>query len=133
MNWNDFFSECTFSATRSGGPGGQHANKVATQVELRFDLGATELLNPTQKALALTRLSHRLTKDQVLLLTSSEARSQLANKEKVQARFQKLLLAAIEPPKVRKKRRTPNWVKRKRLDNKQRRSEKKQNRKSPDW
>ncbi|MEM7659057.1 MAG: alternative ribosome rescue aminoacyl-tRNA hydrolase ArfB [Bacteroidota bacterium] len=133
MNWNALLTACTYSATRSGGPGGQHANKVATQVEIRFDLGGTEWFSPPQKAWAMERLSHRLTKEGVLILSCSDSRSQVKNKELVQKRLVRLLKSAIRPPKIRKKRSTPRWVKEKRLQSKRQRSEKKQNRKPPSW
>ena len=128
MNWQALLQECTFSTSRSGGPGGQHANKVDTQVELRFDLMASMHLSTFQKQLAKDRLSSRLTKDQVLIIKANTERSQIANRKQAEQRFQALLEWATVPPRRRKKPRPPRSFHRKRLEQKKRRSEKKQNR-----
>lgn len=132
MPLSDLLAECSYQTSQSGGPGGQHANKVETQVELRFDVAASERLSPTQKLRVMERLGPRLTKDDVLLLRCNESRSQQRNKEHVQKRFLTLVDWALTPPKSRKRSRPPRRAKEKRLEQKRRRSEKKQWRKPPD-
>lgn len=89
--------ELTFTAARSGGPGGQHVNKVATAVTLVFDLAGSDSLPSWTKALLLERLAPRLTQDGVLRLTARGSRSQAANKAEVTARFAAILRAALAP------------------------------------
>jgi ribosome-associated protein len=132
MPLSDLLSECWYQTSQSGGPGGQHANKVETQVELRFDVAASEALSPTQKLMVMERLGPRLTKNDVLMLRCHESRSQQQNKERVQKRFLALIAWALTPPKSRKRSRPPRRVKEKRLEQKRRRSEKKQWRKPPE-
>ena len=124
-------AECTYQTSQSGGPGGQHANKVETQVTLRFSVTDSQFLADWQKDRLRQQLQSRLTKDDELLVHSNDTRSQHRNKELVQKRFLTLLKQALRPPKVRKKTRPSRRANQKRLDAKKRRSEKKQMRKPP--
>jgi len=131
IDWEALQHECQYQTSQSGGPGGQHANKVETQVELRFAIPASQVLTPKQQGQVLDHLPHRITKDQVLILRSSESRSQTQNKERVQRRFRQLIQQALTPARRRKPTRPPRRAQEKRLDQKKRRSEKKQGRKPP--
>ncbi|MDQ3529261.1 MAG: aminoacyl-tRNA hydrolase, partial [Actinomycetota bacterium] len=84
-------AELEVSFSRSGGPGGQHANTSSTKVELRWDLEASSALTPPQKQLLRSRLGSRLTDEGVLVLRSSEHRSQTRNREAAVARLVALL------------------------------------------
>lgn len=117
---------------RSGGPGGQHVNTSSTKVELRFDLEATEALDERQKTRVRATLGNRITKDGVLVLTSSEHRSQTRNREAVLARFTNLVGDALQPPKRRRPTRPGRAAKERRLEAKRRRSDKKALRRPPD-
>lgn len=118
--------------SRSGGPGGQHANTSATKVQLRFDLEASAALTEEQKALARERLASRLTAEGELVLESSEYRSQTRNREAVVARFASLLADALRAPRKRRATRRPKSAEERRLRAKRARSERKQLRKPPD-
>jgi len=124
-------TELSYRTSRSSGSGGQHVNKVSTKVELIFNLLASQGLSDLQKRLLQTKYSNRLTKEGMLILTCDETRSQLRNKEKVTKRFFELLQTGISPPRRRKKTKVPKAVKKKRLDEKKKRSEIKQYRRKP--
>ena len=85
---------------RSSGPGGQNVNKVATAVELRFDVAASPL-PPDVKARLLAMAGRRLVGDGVLLIDSREHRTQAQNREAARARLAALLQQAAIRPKRR--------------------------------
>lgn len=133
MNKELLLTEVTYKATRSGGPGGQHVNKTSTRVELYWNLEESQALTNKEKYLLRTALANRLNREGQLVLSASRTRSQLKNKRQVTDKFLKLLERKVIPPAVRKKTRVPKAVKRKRLKNKRIRSEKKANRRRPDY
>ena len=126
---DDLASELVFTFTRSGGPGGQHVNKVSTKVNLRFDVVNSQLLNETQRARLLTKLKTKLTKEGVVVLTSQEGRSQLTNKEAVVAKLVALLTNAFKREVKRRPTKPTRASKEKRLDQKKQKAEKKESRK----
>ncbi|MDP8970245.1 MAG: aminoacyl-tRNA hydrolase [Actinomycetota bacterium] len=116
---------------RSGGPGGQHVNTTSTKVELRWDVRATTALTEEQKARVLERLANRITADGVLVLTSSEHRSQTRNREAVVTRLATLVGEALRPtPPRRPTRPNPASIQR-RLEAKRRRAPRKALRRRP--
>jgi ribosome-associated protein len=117
--------ECMYSATRSSGPGGQHVNKVSTRVELRFDVIHSKILSSEEKQIVIEKLSNRITREGILLLVSQSERSQHENKEKVTARFYKMLNKALMPVRKRVPTRPTAASNVRRLETKKIRSEKK--------
>jgi ribosome-associated protein len=124
-------SELSFKAVRSSGAGGQHVNKTSSKVELIYNLNESDVFDEDQKALLLSNLKSRLTKDNVLILQCDESRSQHKNKALVIERFLELIHLALIVPKKRKKTNVPKAVKQKRLETKKQIAEKKTNRKPP--
>lgn len=124
--------ELNFKAVRSSGSGGQHVNKVASKVELSFNLRESSVLNEAQKEILQKRLESRLTKENLLILQCAESRSQHRNKEIVTRRFLGLIKASLAKVKKRIPTKIPRAVIRKRLKNKRYTSDKKANRKKPD-
>jgi ribosome-associated protein len=123
--------ELEFSFARSGGPGGQHVNTSSTKVELRFDVDGSPTLDAEQKAAIKAHLANRITSEGVLVLTSSEYRSQTRNREAVTARFAALLAEALTPRRPRRPTRPNPAARRRRLERKRRQSERKALRKPP--
>ncbi len=119
------FGELVYRASRSGGPGGQHVNRSATRVELRWNARTSPSLTDRQRERVLARLASRLDSTGTLRLTASSSRSQKQNRERVTARFQKLLADALRPPKRRKKTIVPAHVRRARREEKRRRAKRK--------
>jgi len=120
--------ELVFSASRSGGPGGQHVNKVSSRVTLRFDLDGSPSLTDSQKHRVRHRLATRVSRDGVLRVVCRRHRSQLANRREAIERFAELLRGALQRPRRRRKTSIPNAAKLRRLEDKKRRGELKRRR-----
>jgi ribosome-associated protein len=126
------YKELIFSASRSGGPGGQNVNKVNSKITLKFDVVHSQILSEEEKQVILQKLGVQLTKDGVLLLTAQDKRSQLENKEAVIAKLERLLARALKKEKVRKATKPSKAAVQKRIVGKKRLSEKKQWRQKPE-
>jgi ribosome-associated protein len=116
-------AELSFRYSRSSGPGGQHAQKSSTRVELLFDVGSSPSLTDKQRKRILKRLAGYIDTAGVLHLASQSERSQLRNKEEVVARFQELVREALKRRKRRKATKPTAKSKERRLRKKQRRSQ----------
>jgi ribosome-associated protein len=107
---------------RSSGPGGQNVNKVASAVELRFDVRASSLPADVKDRL-IAAAGNRMTSDGVLLIDSREYRTQLQNREAARARLVALLQHAARRPKTRRPTKPRAAARETRLASKKRRGE----------
>lgn len=119
-------AEIELRASRSGGPGGQHANVTASRVEAAFDISASGSLTPAQKRILIERLGS------TARAVSKESRSQTRNREIAIERLRERLAAGMRRPKQRRPTRPSRAARRRRLESKRRRSERKRMRRRPD-
>ncbi len=133
MNVEKILKEISFTAVRSGGPGGQHANKVSSKVVLLFDIPTSETLSLEQIRVLRQKLGARLNSKEQLILTCDETRSQHKNKEIVTNRFIALLEASLKKPKKRVPTRVSKGEKARRIEAKKKRGAKKALRQKPKW
>ena len=108
---------------RSGGPGGQHVNKVSTRVTLLFDFRACPALSSADVRRIRQRLATRLSRDGRLRVVSQAARTQTANRLLAEQRLIELLLTATSVPKTRHATRPTAASRERRLKTKQFRSD----------
>jgi ribosome-associated protein len=116
-------AELVYRATPAGGPGGQHVNRVATRIELWWNVAATVALSAPQRAVVRDRLTGRIDGDGWLRIVAADSRSQARNREAATGRLGALVAAALKPRKKRKATRVSPAQKRARLEAKRRRSE----------
>jgi ribosome-associated protein len=116
-------AELSLAFARSGGPGGQNVNKVASKVELRWNPATSGALGADDRAWLLGKLANRLTQDGTLIVTSTATRDQLKNRDDAVSKLQLIVRSALVRPKPRRATRPSRASKRRRLDDKRHRSE----------
>ncbi|HLE39731.1 MAG TPA: alternative ribosome rescue aminoacyl-tRNA hydrolase ArfB [Acidimicrobiia bacterium] len=115
----------------SGGPGGQHANKASTRVELSWDLAASTAIPDGLRRHMLERLGPRAPQG-VVTVIAGDTRSQWRNRALARRRMEEILTNAIRVDPDRIPTRVPSSVRRRRLERKRRRAETKQMRREPE-
>ena len=110
--------ELSIAFARSGGPGGQNVNKVASKVELRWNPRTSAALGDDDRAWLLSRLASRLTGDGTLIVTSTATRDQLKNRDDAESKLALILRTAMERPKARHKTKPSRASKRRRVEDK---------------
>jgi len=123
--------ELSFATSRSGGPGGQNVNKLETRVTVRFDVAGSSSLTEEQRQRLLERLATRITRNGVLHVTSQKHRTQGENREAAVARLAELMAEALREETPRKATRVSKAAKRRRVDAKKRRGQRKKERSAP--
>jgi ribosome-associated protein len=107
-------------AIRAQGAGGQHVNKVATAIHLRFDIRASSLPEEIKSRL-LAFADHRISADGIVVIKAQQFRSQEKNRVDAIKRLRQLVLKAMVRPKKRRPTRVPKAAQKKRLDSKAKR------------
>ena len=119
-------SEIEMRASRSSGPGGQHANVTASRIEAVFDVAASGALSDEQKRRVMARCGPRVT------AVAQDSRSQTRNRELALERLRGRLSAALVVPRSRRATKPSRGARERRLDVKRRRGETKRARRRPD-
>jgi ribosome-associated protein len=107
---------------RSSGPGGQNVNKVATAVQLRFDVGGSPSLPGDVRTRLIRIAGSRVTNDGILIIEARQYRTQERNREDAIERLKELIREAAKKPKPRKKTKPSAAAKERRIESKKQRS-----------
>jgi ribosome-associated protein len=123
-------NEIEYEFVRAAGPGGQNVNKVATAVQLRFDVAHSPSLPGDVRARLMRLAGKRLTSEGILIIESQRFRTQERNREDALERLVALIRRATEKPKPRRPTRPTAASRQERLDSKRRHSQLKRLRRS---
>ena len=124
-------SELVESASRAGGPGGQHVNKTSTRVTLRWNVRDSATLGATQRARLLARLGPRITRSGDVVVHNGRFRSRAKNREAARARLSEIVREGLRVTRRRIPTRPGKATREHRLEEKKQRSEVKQRRTPP--
>jgi ribosome-associated protein len=119
------FDEIQLRASRSSGPGGQHANVTASRIEAVFEVESSDALSEAQRDLLRRRLGDRVT------AVAQDARSQARNRELALERLRDKLAAGLRRPKPRRPTKPSRAARERRLEEKRRTSQRKRERRAP--
>lgn len=114
-------SELVERFVHAGGPGGQHVNKTATAVQLRFCVADSPSLPPDVKARLLRMAAGRINQDGELVIEARRYRSQQRNRDDARKRLANWIASAARPPKHRKATRPSRAAKARRVNHKKKR------------
>jgi len=123
--------ELDWSFVRSGGPGGQNVNKVASKAVLRWDVARTPSLPADIKTRLLAQQSNRITTEGVLILSSQQYRDQERNRQDCLEKLRAMIRQAAVAPKIRRRTRPTRGSKERRIEAKKRRAAVKITRRKP--
>jgi ribosome-associated protein len=118
---------------RSSGPGGQNVNKVASAVELRFDVTNSSALPEPVRERLLARADRRLTNDGVLVIQANRFRDQAKNRDDARLRLAEIIVEATRVPKKRVATKPSRASQQRRLDSKKATGKNKRTRGKADW
>lgn len=113
--------ELEITASRAGGPGGQHVNKTSSRISVRWNVKNSQALTDEQKERVMQKLQSRLTAEGDLIVHSSASRSQMQNKKSALEQLAQEIRKALTVAKKRMKTRVSQNVKEKRLEKKSQR------------
>ncbi len=128
---DDLKKEFQFTTSRSGGPGGQHVNKVNTKVTLRWSVKNSQTVDDEQRTIIITKLTKVINSEGEVVISAEGSRSQFQNKVEAIDKLDALLTKAFFIPKKRKATKPSKASVKKRLDKKKKHGEKKKWRKGP--
>jgi ribosome-associated protein len=126
-------SELEERFVRSPGPGGQNVSKVATKVQLRFDIRRSPSLSERVKQRLIRLAGRRVSGEGILTIEAHRFRTRERNRQDAKERLVELIREAAHQPKARKKTRPTRGSKERRLESKRQRAQTKRMRGSPQW
>lgn len=121
-------SDLAWTSVRASGPGGQNVNKVASKVELRFDLRGTRVLDGGAKARLVQLARARLDADGWLIIVSQVTRDRVRNLDDARDKLRDLVRRALVRPKARRPTKPSRSSQRNRMDDKRKQGDKKRDR-----